>query len=840
MIPRRAAGNPAAATGLASPGGPLTRQVLGFAPYWELGNRSNWNYSLLSMVAYFGLNVNGDGSFNTSTSDPGWNGWNSTQLQDVITKAHLAGDRVLLVIKAFNDATICPIITNPTNTQAAITNTISAIQSKGLDGVNVDFEGNSSPGCPNGQSIQTYFTDFIQQLSSAIHQHTGWVITADTYVGSASWDGGIFKIGDLAPLVDGLFIMAYDIAVGGNTARANAPLNGGTYNDTTAVAQYLSKAPASKVILGVPYYGYKWSTTSNQPSATVTSGAEAVTYAGILSDFACVQQLGRSFDWLAQSPWAAWWRPAQDPCSNGANTTATWRELYFDDTTSLALKYDLVNADNLLGTGMWALGYDGASKDLWRALAARFTAAPTTFYFAEGFTGAGFTETLSLYMPNQSGNVLIDYYTDQDHLPTQTVAVTAGQAKVIDVNAAVGANRSVAARVSFPATGIAERTIHFNTGSWHGSTDQVGSTAPSTEWDFAEGSTFSAYSEYLTLENFNATPVGIHLNYATDNGAHPQKTLTLPAQSRTTVLVFGGDLSSGACTADATGSCGVGGGVGGVSVQVVADSPIVAERPMYVNNFNFGSGAIRDGHDAFGANGPALSWNFAEGSTFNGFNEYLTLQNPNAAAATVDLKYVTDSGRTPQKTLTIPGNTRSTVLVFQGDLSTNPACVAGAIGSCGVGRGIGGVSVQVNSRSLPIVAERSMYMVVNFGTGSVAGAHDVVGATATGNLYDFPSASTLSGDSDFLTIESLNPTPNQVTMTFFTTSGPIVRTVRISPNTRQTVRIFGVTEGAGPGFSGIPIMVAAEQPIVVERPTYGSNAASYGATDTLGYSAVKF
>src|SRR5438132_8893125 len=44
----------------------LRREVFGFAPYWALnqGQQTIWNYSLLSTVAYFGLTVNGDGSFN--------------------------------------------------------------------------------------------------------------------------------------------------------------------------------------------------------------------------------------------------------------------------------------------------------------------------------------------------------------------------------------------------------------------------------------------------------------------------------------------------------------------------------------------------------------------------------------------------------------------------------------------------------------------------------------------------------------------------------------------------------------------------------------------------------
>ena len=77
-----------------------------------------------------------------------------------------------------------------------------------------------------------------------------------------------------------------------------------------------------------------------------------------------------AYDGRSQSSWAAWFSPAKgDPC--GANKN-TWRELYYDDAASLGLKYDLVNGRGLRGAGIWALGYDGASRDLWNVLAARF------------------------------------------------------------------------------------------------------------------------------------------------------------------------------------------------------------------------------------------------------------------------------------------------------------------------------------------------------------------------------------------------------------------------------------------------------------------------------------
>ena len=372
--PKTAARMPAGA-GSAAPAAAsntqLFREVFGFATYWELRNNANWSYSLLSTVAYFGLTVNGDGNFNTT--DPGWTGWNSQNLVDTFSRAHQAGDRAVVVIKAFNDATINSIVSSSTVRQTLITNTINAIATHGVDGVNVDFEGSSNPAYPN---LQTDFTSFTGQLSAQVHQQ--WpsaMVSVDTYSGAASWTGGFFNIGALAPNVDAFFIMAYDMASGNMSGQAgpNAPLNGWTYNDTTSVAQYLTKAPASKVILGVPYYGYKRSTTSNQPYASIVpgSGADVDYYSDVQGDLSCAQQLSQGWDSTAQSPWASWWSPpVNDPCQGNHNS---WRELYYDNASSLALKYDLVNANNLRGAGMWALGFDGTSQDLWNMIATKFT-----------------------------------------------------------------------------------------------------------------------------------------------------------------------------------------------------------------------------------------------------------------------------------------------------------------------------------------------------------------------------------------------------------------------------------------------------------------------------------
>jgi spore germination protein YaaH len=333
-----------------------------------------WNFKLLSTVAYFGLDVNPDGTF--ATQGGGWNGWNSADLTAMINAAHSAGDRVVLVIKTFNDGTINNVTTTGAR-QTLIQQTIAAIASKNLDGVNVDFEGSGSPLFPD---IPVGITTLMTEMSTAVHARWPQAeVSIDTYAGAASWDGGIFRIRDLAPVVDAMFVMAYDSVFENmpGLAGPQSPMTHWTFNNTDDVAQYLSKAPASKIILGLPYYGYKWSTVNGNPNSPVTSKATAETYSDILWELSCGHlALTNGWDAYGQSPWAAWWSPSSgDPCTPGGNLGSP-RELYYDNAASLGIKYDLVNSKNLRGAGMWTLGMDSGFPDLWNELALKFT--PTT------------------------------------------------------------------------------------------------------------------------------------------------------------------------------------------------------------------------------------------------------------------------------------------------------------------------------------------------------------------------------------------------------------------------------------------------------------------------------
>ncbi len=92
-------------------------------------------------------------------------------------------------------------------------------------------------------------------MSAAIHGvNPHYQVTMDTYASSAGDPSSFYNIRALAPAVDGFFVMEYQLNLqsGGS---AESPLTSTMFSDRTAVDQYLAAVPASKVLLGLPYFG---------------------------------------------------------------------------------------------------------------------------------------------------------------------------------------------------------------------------------------------------------------------------------------------------------------------------------------------------------------------------------------------------------------------------------------------------------------------------------------------------------------------------------------------------------------------------------------------------------
>ena len=70
--------------------------------------------------------------------------------------------------------------------------------------------------------------------------------------------------------------MGYDYRTAGSSPVGSiAPLGGPAYDVSDTVAAYVARVPASKVILGVPYYGRAWSTATDRAPRARTSRARS-------------------------------------------------------------------------------------------------------------------------------------------------------------------------------------------------------------------------------------------------------------------------------------------------------------------------------------------------------------------------------------------------------------------------------------------------------------------------------------------------------------------------------------------------------------------------------------
>ena len=150
-----------------------------------------------------------------------------------------------------------------------------------------------------------------------------------------------------------------------------APLTNYFYNDTRTAAEYTATVPASKVILGVPYYGRKACVSIGGPNDYPISPIGADGYVDAAGEQAYVDTVPGTYsihrdphDPLGQERFDDW-------LSSSYNCT---RQLYWDDFVSLGAKYDLVNKYNLRGVGIFTLNYGGGSPELWCDLRDHFSA----------------------------------------------------------------------------------------------------------------------------------------------------------------------------------------------------------------------------------------------------------------------------------------------------------------------------------------------------------------------------------------------------------------------------------------------------------------------------------
>ena len=428
---------------------------------------------------------------------------------------------------------------------------------------------------------------------------------------------------------------------------------------------------------------------------------------------------------------------------------------------------------------------------------------PTEFYFAEGYTGTGFQEYLCLgNSGNTDANATVTFMFNDGSAPLeQEYTVPALSRSTVDVNS-VADDKEVSIKVESESTSIvAERPMYFDyQGKWAGGHDSVAATSTEQTWYFAEGTTRTGFEEYITVLNPGGTSANLEFHYMVEGEGETVKQETVDANSRATFSA----VSHVGTEKD-------------ISLMLSSDAGIVAERPMYFNYQGLAEHNWQGGHCVVGANAPDDTWYFAEGTTRNGFEEWLCMQNPGNSSIEVTARYMMGEGQgNPiDKTYTVPAMERLTKSVND-EIGPDKD-----------------VSVRLTSGS-EFIAERPMYFDYQ-GTGDYGwdGGHDVLGANAAAKDWFFAEGYTGAGFEEWLCIQ--NPTSEYTTLgiSYFPESGdPVYTNHAMEGNSRLTIN---VNSDAGPDLQ-ISTRIEADHVVIVERPMYFKYAGVWpGGHDVIGF-----
>lgn len=340
-----------------------TKRVFGF--YQPVTTYSSFQWNLLSDFCYFQYAVDTiTGAPDTKQAKFNLNTWSTDGgVQAAVTN----GVNVVLCASMLSGTGT--FFGNSTAVNTFFADVLKAMQSGKIHSLNIDFEAMSS-------SQQATFTSFIESLYNYLKPS---ISNIDISIDMQGLSYAVFNGAALSSYVNTFLLMGYDYYYAGvtnpKTVGPTDPLytfqTGGS-NDRGSLERsvnsfiHTSQIPNSKLILVLPYYGYKWQTNGLALYSTRTGGnGVAVTYEQYAAAANTVYS-DRMFDTSSYSYYFPFTKNSKDSM------------LFIDNVYSMGKRFDIVNEWGLAGVGMWRLGFDnGTNNDYWNLISDKFSTCST-------------------------------------------------------------------------------------------------------------------------------------------------------------------------------------------------------------------------------------------------------------------------------------------------------------------------------------------------------------------------------------------------------------------------------------------------------------------------------
>ncbi len=350
-------------------------KVFGWHPHWMGSAYAYYPFKLLSHVSLFSYNLAAD-SERLLDNPEVFDAWASDDF-NLVELAHADNCKVLLTFSSFGRTKNRKFLRDPERQEDVITDLLEKMVALGADGIDLDFE--LVP-----LNFEKQLSAFIIRLRHKLNLLDGdyQLSVVLPKVNGTENGNSLYNVKLLQRYVDFFTLTAYDFTTGDFAAGPISPL----YDDDPTpqgfssiedvVFNYLEDSlDRRKLLLGLPYYGGRWSRHVRVPD----TGEDSLSFQHLT--YAAISKANRrngppKYDRRA---WAAYYRQSTLSQQEGfvRREDVTW----FDDTLTMGVKYDWILEQGLGGVGIWALGYDLPQPELWGLIGEKFAAASDTFVY---------------------------------------------------------------------------------------------------------------------------------------------------------------------------------------------------------------------------------------------------------------------------------------------------------------------------------------------------------------------------------------------------------------------------------------------------------------------------
>ena len=266
-----------------------------------------------------------------------WNAENQTW-RAAMTGATMVPTIQNVVNKSFSASAVETMLATPASREAHAAAIFNLVVNAGLDGIDVDYERIPATSKAN-------FSAFVSTLGGKLHG-IGKKLSVTVYAKTSdvSWNGaGGEDWPAIAGVADSVKIMAYDYHYSSSDPGPIAPLD--WLDKVVTYAQ--SVIPNSKIMVGLPWYGYDWTSTGNGATASYSSATLVAQNNGVA---------------------------VEHDVNGEATYSYNGHTVYFEDATSYAKKVDMIKSKHggIAGFAHWAVGVEDPS--IWGVI--RGTSAP--------------------------------------------------------------------------------------------------------------------------------------------------------------------------------------------------------------------------------------------------------------------------------------------------------------------------------------------------------------------------------------------------------------------------------------------------------------------------------